>query len=650
MRFIYRTKLGLVLATIVLAFVVVAQARADQPAGTSGSTSVATASTPADPIATATTTGTGTQTTPIAGAPGGSSSGSSTGSTQPPPTTTTGAPLSASTNSGPASGSSPPAPGSGSGTPGPASGSGTPGPAGGTGTPPAGTGTQALPPDLTSSSPDPPSEPTPPAGPGGGTDSGTGSEPGTGNDSGSSTGQGSGTATPPQAAGPPVAPQPPDTPSSPIPIVSQTTTQTITQVEISGCLTNCQGVSQVQTAQQESVSAQILQTGGQLAGVTVPAGPGMALQSAGTITQIQIGCVAHCFDVSSSNPTTLATAQQLLAELDALLEPPAPLTMEPAPGAEQSVTNQTSCQEQDGQPSSLAQMQSASESSTTVQLVEQALPSLLGPSLGDSDPDQAVSQTLQSTWQLQIGCLLDCVASVQTQDADESSTTVEGVSAGPAGSDGGLEATVTQVIWQVQIGCLVWCYGSTQVQQASTENTVVLISAPAPGPGTPEPAPVSESGTSGSTPPASSPDLPPAPADPPPSSPPPSAAPAAPKRLRFPTVVGRSALVMVGALQRPGATTRPAVVTRYADSVAVEPVEWWRGSLRISRPSTAPRREHSVHPAAHVARARQVLRTRVLEARVGAGPGFAWPVLVLVLLAGALALATFARAEAGSDR
>ena len=37
MRFVYRTKLGLVLVTIVLALVVVAQARADQPAGDVGS-------------------------------------------------------------------------------------------------------------------------------------------------------------------------------------------------------------------------------------------------------------------------------------------------------------------------------------------------------------------------------------------------------------------------------------------------------------------------------------------------------------------------------------------------------------------------------------------------------------------------------------
>jgi hypothetical protein len=408
------------------------------------------------------------------------------------------------------------------------------------------------------------------------------------------------------------------------------------------------------------VSAQILQTGAQLAGVSVPAEPGVALQSAGTITQIQIGCVAQCFDVSLSNPTTLATAQQILAELNSLLQPPNPPSLAPIPGTEQSVTSQTSCQEQNGQPSGLAQVQSASESSTTEQLIEPALPSLLESSLGDSDPEaQAVSQTLQSTWQLQIGCLLDCLASVQTQDADESSTTVDSVSGQWAGSDGGVEATVTQVIWQVQIGCLVWCYGSTQVQQESTQNTIVLISVPPPDPTTPGPAPVSEAGTSDPAPAASGADSPPAPADPPPATPPPGAAPALPERLSFPPTVGRSVLVMVRALEPPGTVAVAGAVTTGATSSpsrwSVQPAEWWRASFTIARGAssrwvTTSHREHSIDPAVHVAHPKHDVRTRVLEARAGSGPGFAWAALVLVLLAAALALATFARAEAGSDR
>jgi hypothetical protein len=416
-------------------------------------------------------------------------------------------------------------------------------------------------------------------------------------------------------------------------------------------------VSQVQTAQQQAVSVQILQTGAQLAGVSVPTGPGVALQSAGSITQIQIACVAQCFGGSSSSPTTLATAQQLLAELDSLLEPPDPPSATPAPGTAQSVTSQTSCQEQEGQPSSLVQVQSASESSTTVQLVEEALPLLLDSSFGDSSPNvQATSQTVQSTWQFQIGCLLDCVDSTQTQDADESNTTIESVIGPPTGSGGGLEATVTQVIWQVQIGCLVWCYGSTQIQQESTQNTVVLISASAPDPSTPDPTPVSDPATNDPPPAASGADSPPAPADPPPSSPPPSATPALPERLSFPTVVGGSAIVMVGALQSPRAATRAAVVTSDAASSPPPSLEWWRASLTIVRGvssyrATMPHRELSVDPAGHVARRPHVARPRVLEARTDAGPRVASLALLLVLLAAALAYATFrARGNAHSDR
>ena len=405
---------------------------------------------------------------------------------------------------------------------------------------------------------------------------------------------------------------------------------------------------------------QILQTGAQLAGVSSPSGPGAALQSAGAITQIQIGCIAQCFDVSSSNPTTLATAQQLLAELDSLLQPPDPSSAPPVPGTEQSVTTQTSCQEQNGQPSSLTQVQSASQSSTTVQLVEEALPSLLESSSGESNPNtQAVSQTLQSTWQLQIGCLLDCVGSEQTQYADESSTTVESVIGQPVGSGGELEATVTQEVWQVQIGCLVWCYGTTQVQQESTQNTVLVISAPPPDPGTSDPAPVAAAGTSDPTQATSGAGSPPAPGDPPPAGPPPSAAAALPVRLNFPTLVGRSALAMVGALQGPGAGAG-AVPTSDATSSpsrwSAEPVVSSRASLPIARGvsshhAIAPDRGHSIHPAARFTRPKHVVRTRVLEARTSGGPGFATLALLLVLLAAALAYAmSRAREDADSDR
>jgi hypothetical protein len=414
-------------------------------------------------------------------------------------------------------------------------------------------------------------------------------------------------------------------------------------------------VTQVQTAQQQAVSVQILQAGSQLAGVSAPAGPGAALQSAGAITQIQIGCVTQCFDVSSSNPVTVATAQQILAELGSLLEPPDPPSATPVPGSEQSIISQTSCQLQDGQSSSLSQAQSASESSTTVQLIEGTLPSVIESSLGGSAPGvEAVSQTLQGTWQLQIGCLFYCTASAQVQDATESSTTVENVSGQPAGSAGGLEATVTQVIWQVQVGCIAWCYGTTQVQQESTQSTVVVIDAPPP-PSTPDPEPVSDSGTSAPAPAAGSSDAPTAPADPPPASPPASGPPVLPERLSFPTVVGQSALAMVGTLRGPAAASRAAVVTQRVPLTPSEPAPRLRSSgasvtVAATNHGTATYRGRVVDPAGAIEHSEHAARERVLEARAGE-PGCPTASVILGLLAAALAFATFfTRAETRPDR
>jgi hypothetical protein len=389
------------------------------------------------------------------------------------------------------------------------------------------------------------------------------------------------------------------------------------------------------------------------------------LQSTATITQIQVGCVAQCFDASSSNPVTAATAEQILAELDSLLQPPGPPSATPVPGTEESVTSQTSCQQLDGQPSSLSQSQGASESSTTLQLIEGSLPSVLEPSLGNSDSTaQAVSQTVQSIWQLQIGCLFDCVASEQTQDAGETSTTVEGMGGEPSGSGGGFQATVTQVVWQVQIGCIAWCYDTTQVQQVNTADTVVLLTAPPPGPSTPEPEPVSGSGASGpasaaagADPPPAPASPPPAPADPPPASPSPGAPSPLPERLHFPGAAGRAALTVVARLHR-GVAVATVMTMRSAWSPATSghPVEWWHASITVARIASllrgaASHRSPIAHSVALVARVRHIARRRALEASAGTDVGFASAAAMLLLLAGALGYAAFrAREQASPDR
>ncbi|HTU85397.1 MAG TPA: hypothetical protein VMF57_07455 [Solirubrobacteraceae bacterium] len=399
-------------------------------------------------------------------------------------------------------------------------------------------------------------------------------------------------------------------------------------------------MTQVQTAQQQSVSIQIVQAGAQLAGASIQGGQGVPSPSAGTVTQIQVGCVAQCFEVSSSNPVTAAAGEEIVADLESLLTPPDPPSAAPVPGIEQSVTTQTSCQEQSSGPS---QVESASQSSTTVQLVDGPLPVIESSLVGSGSGPGAVSQTVQSIWQLQIGCLFYCTASEQIQDADESSTTVIGVSGESAGSDG-VVATVTQVIWQIQVGCLAWCYGATQVQQASAQNTLVSVSPPPTVPSPPDPEPVSDPGPTNSPPAATVADPPPTPVDEPTVVPPP---------LSFPTDVGRAALMMAVTRSASRANSRPATATTGPATkplASVQPVERWRASITVTRvvdsaDRATPHREHVAGHAGHAA------RVSMLEARAGGGPSLSVAALVLALIAAVSIFATFrARADGRSER
>src|SRR3984885_14396555 len=462
MRFVYTTKLRLLLVTIVVALAVVGQARADQ--SVAASTPAAQPQAPTAPSATTAATAPGPTSTDTASAAPNATDSSSTpstpvGATTPPPTST------------------PPV----STTP-------TPAPSPVT-TPPAGTTTSPAPP--TDQSPAPPTDqsPAPP------TDQSPAPQP---SDPPTSPAPVDSPA-PPPVDSPAPSPadslppaQPPTTPASPMPIVTATTTQTITQTQISGCTSNCQGISQVQTAQQQSVTVQIAPGEAELAGSALtPGGSGTGSQTASTITQAQLGCVNQCFDTTASNPTTVAVSQQILADLTALLSPSDSSGPAPVPTAGQSVTTQVSCQQETGLSTTVAQVQSATETSTTIQLssLDPTVASLIESALAPSPPvAPTLSQTTQSVWQLQIGCLFYCVDSVQVQDAEQSSTTVDVMTASSGGAGrvagSGTVAVVTQTIWQVQLGCLSWCYGNTQVQQAAGQSTFVTLT-PAP----PDPAP-----------------------------------------------------------------------------------------------------------------------------------------------------------------
>jgi len=501
MRFLYPVKLALVLVTIVVALVVVGQAEADQSAGPSApSTPVSEPQTPTAPSA-----------SPPATTPGlasAATTASSPAATNPSVATSTA--VDASTP--PATVSAPPATPTVTTTT-TSSSDGSDG---------SGSTTATTPPSGTSASPSGTS--TPPSGP---APVVSGPAPGT----------------EPQPADSPAEPQPSNAPSSPTPVVSTITTQTITQIQISGCTSDCQGLSQAQTAQQQSVTVEIVPGQAQLAGSALAqGGSGSAPQSTSTITQIQLGCVTQCFDDTASNPATAAVSEQILADLSELFAGPDSSVPTPI-AAGQTVTTQVSCQLQDGGSTTVAQVQSATESSTTLQLpgITPTLAAVIESALEGAPALAApTSQTAQGTWQLQIGCLFYCVDSVQVQEASQSSTTVEVTAGASTGPDTGLVDVVTQTIWQVQIGCLSYCYDTTQLQEAASESTFVVLAPAPPPPPAPDP-PAATDSSSAAPPPAES-----SPPTPGPVSPPDSTTPAVvavavqPVRVDFPTSVGRS--------------------------------------------------------------------------------------------------------------
>ena len=194
----------------------------------------------------------------------------------------------------------------------------------------------------------------------------------------------------------------------------------IIQVQVSGCTSNCQGLSEVQEASQTTADLQTLGTSGQQAsGLEGQPGPS---QPTSTITQIQIGCLAECFGTTSTGTTPEPLAQQILGELSSLVPPDGSTSVPPPAGTElQSVVDQVTCQLQTGgQTAPGTDVQTASQTSTTVQLIDPSA------STGSQTPaPSAVDQTEQQTWQLQIGCLFYCTDTQQLQQAQQTITTVQ---------------------------------------------------------------------------------------------------------------------------------------------------------------------------------------------------------------------------------
>jgi hypothetical protein len=105
-----------------------------------------------------------------------------------------------------------------------------------------------------------------------------------------------------------------------------------------------------------------------------------------------------------------------------------------------------------------------------------------GPADSSSGPlAPVVNQTEQAIWQIQIGCLMFCTDTDQSQQAAQSDTTFL-VTPTPATPTGGGSATVStyQLIWQLQIGCIFSCYDAVETQTASASASVITELPPGP--------------------------------------------------------------------------------------------------------------------------------------------------------------------------
>jgi hypothetical protein len=278
---------------------------------------------------------------------------------------------------------------------------------------------------------------------------------------------------------------------------SNTTTQSIRQIQISGCTEHCQGTSETQLAEQQNVTVQTVAAAPSSAvsspGANPPQGvsaaplisPGPARGGAsggqGGVSQIQLGCTSHCFGTTTvTSPAAAASAQGVIEQLLGRFTLPGPPTLSPAPATEQVVVEQSGYQLQAGGPSTITQEQVSIQSNATAQTSTQA-------SVSD-----VVDQLAQGIWQLQIGCIFYCTGTTMSQQAVQSDTTqlmVPSLTPGSAATRTSGLGETSQVIWQLQIGCISWCYDATELQSASSEQSTTAVSVSPPPVAGPPPAP-----------------------------------------------------------------------------------------------------------------------------------------------------------------
>ena len=190
------------------------------------------------------------------------------------------------------------------------------------------------------------------------------------------------------------------------------------------------------------------------------------------VTQVQVGCVEHCYGKTTLDHSglTLAQIEQLLGQLQA----PSPPIATQAAGGEQNGTQQSAAQSETGRGN---QSQVATQSNATVQVAPAQGGDGDGAAPATDAPPVAVNQTAQGVVQLQVGCIFYCSGTQQTQAAQQSTTTVQSVNSGGAGAAN----TVSRGVWQVQVGCVAWCYNAVETQTAGASDSTEVAVAPPPG-------------------------------------------------------------------------------------------------------------------------------------------------------------------------
>ena len=263
--------------------------------------------------------------------------------------------------------------------------------------------------------------------------------------------------TPPAPASPPAPPTPPPAPA-PV-AVANTTTQAVSQVQVSGCLSHCQDVSQTQVASQQNQTVQAVSG----AAHSAPA------SSTSRIKQVQVGCVSACFGTTSKG-STAGLGPHELSELMLALGAANWVPTTPVTAAAQNTVSQTASQLQVGTGDAESQAQGATQANLAIQ------------ALG---ADLTANSTTQAIAQIQIGCLFYCHGTSQQQVATQSNTTVEvapsAATVSTATASGVVNVT-DQLIWQLQIGCLMWCWDATQDQSAASNDVLIGLPAPLPPP------------------------------------------------------------------------------------------------------------------------------------------------------------------------